>query len=84
MNCIALMLFLMAQRGELLPVAELPYIDALPLDYPDRGKVIEKYRERAEKECEPCGCDWWAWRAATRLYLRDQKQYDAAYMLGRL
>jgi hypothetical protein len=76
----------MVQRGEFLPVTDLPYIDALPRDHPDRDKVIETYLARAYKEGErDDAVSWWAYRMATRLYLRDLEQtWEAPYMLGRL
>ena len=86
MNATLLGIALLIGRGEMIAQGELPYIDALPLDHADRNKIIEHYRGRANKECEKQGCeDYWDYRAATRLYLRDlELMWEAPYMLGRL
>lgn len=86
MNALALTLLLMTWRGDFIPQAELPYLDALPLDYPKRDKIISHYVNRAQKECsQQHHEEFWTYRAGTRLFLRDIKDpQEAGYILGQL
>ena len=71
-------------RGEHIPQGELPFLDALPLDMKDREAVIGAYTGRVKDGDQDSCCQWWMYRQATRLYLRDLPPMQAAYMLGRL
>ena len=47
MQTLTLVLVMMAHRGDFTPQSDLPYIDALPRDYPGRAAIINKYQTLA-------------------------------------
>ena len=86
MDTLTLVLVMMTHRGEFHAQRSLPYIDALPLDYPHRELVIRHYVAKAEKECQKQTDDcWWHYRAATGLMLKDlplSNTFATAYLAG--
>lgn len=74
----------------LTPQAELPFIDALPLDYPNRRAAIDHYVMLAQQMPAPGpGCTYPYYREATRFLLVDMLLQghpadEVLYMLGRL
>lgn len=71
-------------RGEHVPQGELPYLDGLPLDLPNRTAIYWEFRRRVATVDKQCESSYWKDRHATRLYLRTLAPMDAAYMYGRL
>ena len=72
-NAMVFLLVMSVHRGDMLPQHSLPYLDALPLDYPHRQEIISKYTAKANRERKWEGtADFWAYREGTRLFLQDQ------------
>ena len=73
----------------LTPQGQLPYIDALPLDYDKRQEVISRYSSIGHQAGESCDDTCWCFREGTRFFLTDlllagESPNDVAYLLGRL
>lgn len=63
----------------------MPWIDALPLDHPNRKDLISHYLARSRKLIIlPIQNPWPNWRLATALYLRDLPATEAEDLLERM
>lgn len=87
-NAMVFLLVMSVHRGDMLPQHCLPYLDALPLDYPHKEIVYNHYKKRVRKEDHtPNSGRWWTCQQATRYFLQDMPLTDTsatAYLLGRM
>ena len=72
----------------LTPQSELPYVDALPLDYPQRRVVIDRCTCLARNVQQDCST-YPTYREGTRFLLIDgllngESPHDLLYLLGRI
>lgn len=87
-NVMVFLLVMSIHRGDMLPQHQLPYLDALPLDYPHKEIVYHHYKKQVKDDMQtPESGTWWTCQAATRLFLQDPPLWDTdatAYLLGRM
>ena|SRR5579862_7848094 len=91
-NSLLFTLYFAARLGLFIPQQQIPFIDSIPIEYPDRTNVIQKYTQKVMSDKSGHWFfrfeSWWDYRAATYFFLIDIAAVEgpdrAGYLLGRM